>query len=113
MKAHTPTNMCTNGACMQARCHACVHAQMYAFTVLHISSYTNITLGPSLSRGLSCVIPSINGRRRDKFEAILCALTRLRIGVHNLQVNLGRHHNPVIPLNNRICFNQEGRRISS
>ena len=42
------------------------------------------------------------------------ALTRLRIGVHNLQVNLGRHHNPVIPLNNRIClycFNQEGRRI--
>ena len=32
------------------------------------------------------------------------ALTRLRIGVHNLQVNLGRHHNPVIPLNNRICL---------
>ena len=42
------------------------------------------------------------------------ALTRLCIGVHNLQVNLGRHHNPVIPLNNTIClycFNQEGRRI--
>ena len=42
------------------------------------------------------------------------ALTRLCIGVHNLQVNLARHHNPVIPLNNRIClycFNQEGRRI--
>ena len=22
------------------------------------------------------------------------ALTRLRIGLHNLQVNIGRHHNP-------------------